>query len=349
MKRITAAGFFKTCLVLKKVLALLVLSCSAGLLAAQEAPPETSQTNAAQNTAEVPSPAEAAVPAGPAKKWYENLRGISVNLEAGAHEYPLEEWYPEQSTEGYSIRSFYVKPGLAYQRNIQDFSLNAALDLTIDFGAPDPGPDAQAPNAKSADRKDWYTIYLEEKLEYPFSVLFAGKVNFPGTLSAFLNNYNHFYVSPEFPALPRRPAGNIADGLAEPGIGYGYDFAAGKLYGKVGVPFRYADRFNSEMGLGNSFTVGFDASAIRLGVEAAARLDYLPSVHYRETELTVTYDWMDFSAELEVVAAGAFESVSLNPELRYRFSALTFKIGAEITNLRKAAAYAPYLGLAWSY
>ncbi|MDR0403921.1 MAG: hypothetical protein LBH35_10075 [Treponema sp.] len=344
MKRIAEAGFFKTCPVLKKVLALFVLFCGAGLLAAQETPPETRQ-----NAAEAPARTEVLPAAGPAKKWYENLRGISVGLEAGAHEYPLDEWYPGQSTEGYSIRSFYIKPDIAYQRNIQDFSINAGLDVTIDFGAPDPGPGAQALNAKSADRQNWYTIHMEEKLEYPFSVLFADKVNFPGVLSAFLTNNNHFYAAPQFPALPRRPAGNVADGLAELGAGYSHDFAAGRFYGRLGTSFRYANRFSGEIGLGSSFTVGFDVSRIKLGVETVSRVDYLPSAQYRETELTLTYDWMDFSAELEIVAAGAFESVSLNPELRCRFAAFTFRIGAEITNLGKAAAYAPYLGLVWSY
>jgi hypothetical protein len=103
------------------------------------------------------------------------------------------------------------------------------------------------------------------------------------------------------------------------------------------------------MEFGNSFTVGFDVSRLGLGFELASRLDYLPSVRYQETEFTVTYNWMDFSAELELIAEGAFESVSLNPELRYRFNTLAFKIGAEITNLGKAAAYSPYLGLVWNY
>jgi hypothetical protein len=319
MKRITAAVF--------------LLCFSLYFLVSQETPEN-----------EVPAGRETAESAP--KKWYEHFEGITVSLEAGSHEYPLSEWYPGQSTEGYSVRSFYVKPGAAYKRAIKDFNIQAELDLTVDMGAPDPKIGAAAVNAKTADRQNWFTFHLEEEVDYPVSALFEGKFNFPGSLSVYMNNCNYFYVLPAFPG-----ANSMADGVLEPGVLYSYDkFRIGKLYGKMGVPVRYVNRMTDGIGLGHTFTAGYkDGYGLNLGVELMAEWSYLPSVSYDKTGLTVMYGWNDLSAELEVVSYGAFTSVSINPEFVYHFSAFNFNLGIEVTNIGKAVSFSPHLGLSWSY
>jgi hypothetical protein len=86
-----------------------------------------------------------------------------------------------------------------------------------------------------------------------------------------------------------------------------------------------------------------------LGAQVDTRIGFLPDPRYLETEFIVSYDWKDFSVELDIIAEGAFESAVIKPEAQYRLGSFTFKLGLELSGLGKAEAFAPYLGLNWNY
>jgi hypothetical protein len=292
--------------------------------------------------------------AGPKKAlhWWEWFRGISLGMEAGTHEYPLETWYPDQGSDGYSVRSFYLMPYIAYERLFGDVTVGAEFDLTIDMGAPDPKIGAMALNAKDTDRKDWYTVYIEEDADWAVSNLFGKEIDFPGTLSVFLHNENNVYITPEFPEIPdERMKGRIADGSLEIGPGkFQMDTKAGWFLGQIGVPLYYLYRFNNDIGSGLNVTFGYKAK-FNLGVEITSRSLFVPEPGQAETEFKVSYDWFDFSAILDIIAYGPFEKALINPELGYHLKGFTFTVGAEIRDVGIGTypALAAYLGLNWKY
>ncbi|MDR1899866.1 MAG: hypothetical protein LBQ55_07665 [Treponema sp.] len=314
---------------MKRILVLLFILFETGvLLAAQEA------GTAGQDAAANKKPAH----------WWEYLHGIDVGMEAGVHEFPLAVWYPGRYTEGYSIRSLYLMPNISYGRSIQDFHFDVNMELTIDAKGPDPSPGAVSMGGESTDRKTWVTIYLEEKMDYPISHLFPTE-NFPGTLSVFLNNENYIYATPDF------PGGKTGEGFLELGpAAYNNDFNFGWFMAKMGLPLYYLDRYRDEFGMGLNLTVGYkDPLSLGLGAEITTRIGFVPSPDYLETEFHVTYDWKDFSAELEIIAEGAFKSAALTPEIRYRLKSFIFSLGVEISGVGKYAAFSPRLGMNWKY
>jgi hypothetical protein len=241
-------------------------------------------------------------------------------------------------------------PSMSYKKTVEDFNIYANLELTIDRGAPDPKPGVTAANAESADREDWYTIFLEEKLDYPISHLFR-EVNFPGTLSVFLNQENYIYPYPNFPVSDQRPIeGKIAAGSLEIGPSYENEFKFGRLLGKLGFPLSYLNRFSDDIGFGMNFTAAYlDIAHLGIGFEFSTRTAFVPEARYSETEFLVTYTWMDFLAELDIIAEGAFESAIIKPEVQYGLKSLIFKVGVEISDIGKFAAFSPYMGFLWNY
>jgi hypothetical protein len=283
----------------------------------------------------------------PAEHWWEYFRGFSLELEAGAHEYPLAHWYPDGYIDGYSIRSFYLLPGISYAKVVKDVRLELDVVGVLDFGAPDPAPGAMALSALSADRKDWYTIHIEGKIDWALSHLF-NKPDFPGTFSLFLDQENFIYLQPDL------PGGRIVDGSVEFGIGaYENNFKFGYFRSALGLPFTYLYRFNNDMGFGLNVTVGykytFAGVGMALGLDVISRTLFIPQVRQEETEFILYYDWKDFSLVLDVIAEGAFETASIKPELRYREGSVTYKIGATVSGLGYYTAFAPYLGMELKY
>jgi hypothetical protein len=279
--------------------------------------------------------------------WWEYLRGFSLDIEAGAHEYPLAQWYPGGYVEGYSIRSFYLVPGINYARVVKDVRLELDVDAALDFGAPDPAPGALAFSARSADRQDWYTIHVEEKIDWALSNLF-GNSDFPGTLSLFLDQENYIYAHPDF------PGGRKAEGSVEFGIGaYENNFKFGYFRTALGLPLTYLYRFSDDVGFGLNVTAGyrytFTSVGVSLGLDVVSRTIFIPSAGQGETEFILYYGWKDFSLVLDIIAEGAFESARINPELRYRIGSVTYKLGADIPGLGAHPAFSPYLGFEWNY
>jgi hypothetical protein len=284
---------------------------------------------------------------GKAEHWWEYFRGFSLDLEVGVHEYPLAQWYPGGYIEGYSIRSSYLLPGINYARVVKDVRLELDVDAVLDFGAPDPGPGALALSASSADRQDWYTIHIEEKIDWALSRLF-NRPNFPGTFSLFLDQENYIYVQPDF------PGGRVVEGSVEFGIGaYENNFKFGRFRSALGLPLTYLYRFSDDVGFGLNVTVGykytFTGAGMGLGLDVISRIIFIPRAGYEETEFIFYYDWKDFSLVVDIIAEGAFESALIKPELRYRMGSLTYKLGADISGLGAYPAFSPYLGLEWNY
>lgn len=283
-----------------------------------------------------------------AEHWWEYFHGFSLDVEAGAHEYPLAQWYPGGYVEGYSIRSFYLLlPGINYARTVKDVRLELDVDAVLDSGAPDPAPGAMALSAGSADRQDWYTIHIEEKIDWALSHLFNTS-NFPGTFSLFLDQENYIYVHPDF------PGGRKVEGSVEFGIGaYENNFKFGYFRSALGLPLTYLYRFGNDLGFGLNVTVGyrytFNSIGVSLGLDLISRALFVPEPGYGETEFILYYSWKDFSLVLDIIAEGAFESALINPELRYRRGGFTYKLGADISGLGAYPAFSPYLGFEWNY
>ncbi|MDR1618876.1 MAG: hypothetical protein LBS06_07515 [Treponema sp.] len=276
--------------------------------------------------------------------WWEYLHGLSLGVNAGTHEFPLEQWYPGRYIEGYSIRSLYFMPNISYGRTIKNFHFDAKMEVTVDNKAPNPAPGSWALSAETADRKPWVTIYLEEKMDYPISPLF-GAPGFPGTLSVFMNLENYIYVMPDFPG-GRKGTGTLEIGPAA----YDNTFSFGWFRAELGLPFYYLDRYSDDFGMGMNLNLGYrDPIGLGLKGEVDLRIGLLPDPRYLETEFIVTYEWKDFSVELDIVAEGAFESAIIKPEARYRLGSFIFKLGLELSGLGKMEAFAPYLGLNWNY
>lgn len=334
------------------LLTLLVLAAGTGFLAARERTWNTDTPGAAGEETEAGKTAgwghSPWRPAG----WRGWLRGLSLGIEAGSREFPLKLWYPAGNGDGYSIRSLYFMPNMIYRQRINDFTVFAELDVITDTGAPDPAPGANAPNAKSADRKNWYTIYMEEEVDYRFSSFFAERINFPGSISAFLNMQNHIYAFPDFPAVTgiRPVEGKKADGRLEPGFDYFQDFSFGRIHGRLGLPVSYLNRYSGRTGFGMSVTAGYrDGFGIGLSGEITSTTAFLPDAAQSETEFAVMYTWGDFSAELDITALGAFKSAVINPEVRYRYRRIVFTVGLEMSELGRAPAFSPYMGLNWIF
>jgi hypothetical protein len=276
--------------------------------------------------------------------WWEYLHGLSLGVNAGTHEFPLEEWYPDRYIEGYSIRSFYFMPNVSYGRTIRDFHFDAKMEVTVDTGAPDPTPGASALSAETADRKPWVTIYLEEKMTYPVSPLFNAP-GFPGTLSVFMNLENYVYATPDFPG-GKKGTGTLEIGPAA----YDNTFSFGWIQAKLGLPLYYLDRYSDKFGMGMNLTLGYrDPAGLGLKGEVDMRIGFLPDARYLETEFIVIYGWKDFSVELDIIAEGSFESAIVKPEAQYRLGSVTFKLGLEISGLGRMEVFAPYLGFNWNY
>jgi hypothetical protein len=281
--------------------------------------------------------------APPRKRWFEYLHGLSISAETGSHEYPLENWYPGGYIEGYSVRSFYLKPELSYSRAIKEFSFTLLTDLVMDMGAPDPGPGAQALNAKNADRRDWYTVHIEEDFHYMVNHLLGG-VKFPGDVEVFLTHENYIYAAPEF------PGGKIADGNIEFGLfGFTMDTRAGSFTGKLGLPLYYLYRFDDGIGFGMNVTFGYKVF-FDLGLDITSRSLFVPQAKQAETEFLLHYDWPNFSARVKCIAMGSFTSATIHPELEYHYKKLwTFTLGVEITDVGRLAAFSPSIRLRWKY
>jgi hypothetical protein len=181
-------------------------------------------------------------------------------------------------------------------------------------------------------------------MDYPISHLFNAP-GFPGTLSVFMNLENYIYATPDFPGA-KKGMGTLEIGPAA----YDNTFNFGWFQAKLGLPLYYLDRYSDEFGLGMNVTLGYGAPAgIGLKAQVDTRIGFLPDPQYLETEFTVTYDWQDFSVELDIIVEGAFESAVIKPEARYRLGSFTFKLGLELSGLGKTEAFAPYLGLNWNY
>lgn len=271
-------------------------------------------------------------------------------MEAGSHEYPLAVWYPGSYSEGYSVRSLYLMPSISYSRAIDKFSFFTGFDLTMDLGAPDPGPGVAAWNSKTADRKDWYTVHLEQRFDYVILDASAG-ARFPGTIAAFLKNENYIYAYPEFPEVPgKRPvAGKVADGTLEAGLlSYKLDFDKGSLKSELSLPLYYLYRYSDDIGFGMNFSIAYTAP-FKLGLEIISRTLFIPSVEQAETEFVVSYDWLNFTAKIDITAAGDFTTAGINPELQYHLNSFTFTLGFEVSDLVNYPAFSPYMGLNWKY
>jgi hypothetical protein len=276
------------------------------------------------------------------RRWYEYFRGLSIGAETGSHEYPLDTWYPGEYIEGYSVRSFYLKPELGYSRSIKEFSFLLLADLVMDMGAPDPSPGAQALNAKDADRKDWYTVHLEQDFHYLVNNLLGG-VRFPGDVEVFLKHENHIYAWPEF------PGGKVADGNIEFGLfSFTMDTRAGSFTGILGLPLYYLYRFSDDIGFGMNVTFGYK-TFFNLGLNITSRSLFVPAPGQAETEFYLYYYWQDFTAGAKFTAMGNFTSATIKPELSYRIKLWTFTLGVEISELGRLAAFSPSIGITWKY
>jgi hypothetical protein len=276
------------------------------------------------------------------------LPGLSLGVETGAHEYPLDVWYPGQGGEGYSIRSFYIMPNAVYNRSVQQFDLAFELDVSGDINAPDPAPGSLAPNSKDADRKNWLSVYFEQEFAYRFPL------DIPGTVSMFLNNKNKFYITPDFPASGNRVmAGRKADGVLKQGFAFNQEFPAGGIYTRLALPLTYLSRYSNDIGFGMELLLGYtkDLRGMTLGFDVTPKFAFLPGLKYAETEFTVNYSWRDFSARLNIIAYEAFASFAVNPELSYVCfdGRWTYTLGFTVVDIREKPAFYPYLGFAYNF
>jgi hypothetical protein len=278
------------------------------------------------------------------------IKGLSIGLEIGTHEYPLDVWYPGRYWEGYSIRSFFMKPYFLYTRTIGDFDINAELDFAMDMSAADPAPTAQAFNGKDADRRTWISIYIEEGLNYRLPI-----ATIPGTLFTYINHRDNIYVAPKFPgatgALIEDRRLDSYLGRFEWGAGYKQDFEKiGAFNWELGLPISYLDRVSHSMGLGMEVRIGYkDGYNLGLGGGIAVKMAFVPKLRYSATEFYVTYDWLDFQAELVITAYGSFEYAALRPSVVYKWRNVNLKLGVELTSLGAYPALSPYLGFQWNF
>ncbi|MDR2768222.1 MAG: hypothetical protein LBB82_07850 [Treponema sp.] len=280
------------------------------------------------------------------EKMREMLKGLSLGLEVGAHEYPLAVWYPAQSEDGYSIRSLYAKPYAVYQHSIQNFDVFFELDFTADLWAPSPAVGATAYNAKDADRANWFFLYFEEEFAYRFPIEKA-----PGTLSVFLNHQNNFYITPKFPAAGEaRPIdGKTFDGRLTAGPAYKQDFAAGEFHAKLGVPLDYLSRYSDDLGLGLELTLGYKGDRVKIAFDATPKMSFLPAVEYAGTEFELSYSWYDLKATVNVDALKAFDDITITPKVVYTVEHFSYEMGLEFGTLMTNWTFSPSVGFAWYY
>jgi hypothetical protein len=277
------------------------------------------------------------------------LPGLSLGVEFGAHEYPLEVWYPGQSKEGYSIRSLYITPNVVYNHPVEQFDFSFELDTTGDINAPDPSPGAKALNAKDADRKHWLSVYFEQGIAYRFPL------DIPGTISVFLKNQNHFYLFPDFPVSPgvRTTTGKKADGVVKPGFAFSQEFPIGVVYTSISLPVAYLSRYSNDVGFGMEFMAGYkkELPGMTIGFDVTPKISFLPEVKYAATEFVLSYSWLDFSLELDITAHEAFKPITITPELQYVCfdGRWTYTLGCEIDAIREKRTFSPYIGFSYNF
>ncbi|MDR2768860.1 MAG: hypothetical protein LBB82_11110 [Treponema sp.] len=299
------------------------------------------------------TPGEETAEARPAVKknaFLEGIKGLSLGIDAGTHEYPLEVWYTNRYLDGYSIRSFFLKPYILYNRTIDDFEIYAEADFAIDMAAADPSPAALALNGKDADRRTWFSIYLEEGLTYRLPI-----ERIPGTLFTYINHRDNIYAAPQFPeetgALIEDRRLETYLGRFEWGAGYRQDFEkAGSFNWELGLPLSYLDRARGGIGFGVDVRMGYkDGYNLGLGGGIAIKLAFVPKARYAATEFYITYDWFNFQAELVITAFGGFERMAIRPLVVYRFKNINLKLGVDLTGLGAYPAFSPYLGFQWNF
>jgi hypothetical protein len=282
--------------------------------------------------------------------FLEAVRGLSLGIDAGAHEYPLAVWYPGRYREGYSIRSFFLKPYITYGRTIGDFDIYAELDFAIDMKAADPSPLAQAESSKEADRRNWFSVYMEEGLSYRLPLAAV-----PGTLWTYVNHRDNVYIIPDFPG---QTGALIVDsrlgeytGRFQWGAGYRQDFGKPGLFSwQLALPVSYLHRVRWDMGLGMEVRMGYnDGFGLGLGGEAAVRIDFVPKARYAATEFAVNYSWNDLAAEVNITVYSTFTHAAITPVLRYRFKSCVFKLGLELANVGRETSFSPCMGFSWNF
>jgi hypothetical protein len=284
----------------------------------------------------------------------EMLKGFSIGLELGTHEYPLAVWYPAQSEDGYSIRSVYAKPQLFWEHSIANLDIYFEANLTADLWAADPSLGAQALNAKDADRKHWFFLYFEEEFTYRLPLAMQG------TLGIFLNHRNNVYATPAFPARGvegedayRAIDGKKFDGRLTAGPKYSNNLTAGEFYTKLGVPLDYLSRFSGDLGLGLELTLGYSAGddfALKgITFEATPKMSFMPDVKYAGTEFELTYSWNSFKAALTLDSLEAFKEITVTPKLTCSFDQFSYCFGVEFGNLMTNWTFSPSIGLFWRY
>jgi hypothetical protein len=326
-----------------------VLLCTGLALFAQEALQEDTGEETESGAASEADPAEEEGEAKEPFHFKDLLPGLILGVEIGTHEHPLTVWYPGQSEEGYSIRSFYFMPNAVYKRSVQQFDFAFELDVTGDLDAPDPDPGAIALNAKDADRTHWFSGYFEQEVAYRFPL------DIPGTVSMFLHNQNNFYITPDFPAIPgvRDMAGKKADGIFKPGLAFHQEFPIGVIYTKLTLPLTYLNRYNNDIGFGMDFMAGYKKNlhGMILGFALTPKLAFLPKLKYAETEFAASYTWHDFSLKFTVIVYEAFKSLTITPELKYVCfdGRWTYTLGFEFAGIREARTFSPYMGFAYNF
>jgi hypothetical protein len=214
------------------------------------------------------------------------------------------------------------------------------LDFTVDFNAADPSRGAKAPNAKEADRKNWFGMYMEQGVNYRFPIQ-----DIPCTFSMFLRNQTDFMFFPDFHGDK-----NWINGRLSQGFTYTQEFVRGGLYSVLGLPLSYLSRDAEGIRFGMELIFGYHTrKEIGIGIKLLSATDFVPVPIYGKTEFVFTWAWKDFEAELGITEYGPFDDLMIRPEMRYNFDGFTFKLGVEVSRILQSTTYSPYMGLAWNF
>jgi hypothetical protein len=217
-----------------------------------------------------------------------------------------------------------ITPQIEFENSFGNLDVYIDAEYTIEF-------DSDANHA----------LYLEEELGYnlPFSEI--------SKLSFIVNNQNDFHIAP-------KAEGNIAGGTVDPAVRYTHTLGFGDLFGQVGLPITYRNQYipasDDEAGLGVYAKLGW-GSTFGLGTELTLNYSIKPNAEYAETELLLTYEQETFYAEVDIVAAKAFESFTITPEFDYYLGAFTFWASVEFGNLGddEDISITPAIGVKYSF
>jgi hypothetical protein len=101
------------------------------------------------------------------------------------------------------------------------------------------------------------------------------------------------------------------------------------------------------------FMLGYkkDIHGMTIAFDVTPKISFLPDIKYAATEFVLSYAWLDFSFELDIIAYEAFKPITIKPELKYACfdGRWTYTLGFEFAALREARSFSPYIGFAYNF